>query len=281
MSVQQKEYRSSERTTSHPPPSLPAGWRVDFRGTSRARYGYGSHLYVEIEPRGRVSRSRRSFEPTSFRVLLQKRFYGRVPGDVTVLGTVDSFDDAAELSRAYMVEFVDDRKDVAMETREGLEADPVMAPHAEEAIITEAATEATIEVAGYSDDLLVNELCGLIESTNEVDGVMLQAIVHRQETAYDVVYVAVDRAEWNEANRLEQFHKQFDWLNEQRLAATLGVGELTIMTATFEETRMLRYLASEDEETIILIHPDLPIHLPPFERQIADIVSAKWEPSAG
>lgn len=256
---------------------LPAGWRVDQRDRIRARFGYGSHLIVEIEPRMRVSKANRSPTPSAYRVLLRKRFYGRgVARDADVLGTVDTFEAALDIAHDYMAEFVEDRREISMETREELEADPVMADEAEETIITEAATEAAIEVAGYSDELLINDLRGLLENSDE-DAVVLQAIVHQDGDQFDVVYVDEAYQQWTEARRLRQFYKQFDWLDEQKLRTTLSVGKLELMIGVFDETRMVRYLAGQDRETLILIDPEYPLHVPPFERQVADIVSARWE----
>lgn len=265
---------STERIASHP--ELPAGWRAVRWSNRRAQFGYGSHIEIEIEPRYRTKRAQRTRRPSAYRVRLRKRYYAyQLTGDATVLGSVDSFEAAEELAFEYMQEFVADRQEVAMETRRELEADPVMSRDAEETLITEAATEAAIDVAGYSDDLLVTDLRGLLES-GDVDDVVLQAVVHRQGEAYDTVYLAEGHEAWGQAHRLREFYKEFDWLNEQKLATTLKVGELTMLMGVFEETRMLRYLASADEETLILIDPEHPIHVPPFERQVADIVAAKW-----
>lgn len=257
---------------------LPAGWRVDHRDQIRARFGYGSHLIVEIQPRMLVSKANRNPTPSAFRILLRKRFHGRgVSSDANVLGTVDTFDAAFDIAHRYMAEFVEDRREVSMETREELEADPVMAAESEETIITEAATEAAIEVAGYSDELLINDLRGLLENSDE-DAVVLQAIVHQDGDQFDVVYVDDEYQEWTEGRSLRRFYKQFDWLNEQKLRTTLSVGKLDLMIGVFDETRMVRYLAGQDRETLILIDPEHPLHVPPFERQVADIVSARWEP---
>lgn len=256
---------------------LPAGWRVDHRDEIRVTFGYGSHLVVEIEPRLRVTRSNRSPTPSAYRVLLRKRFYGRgVSSDADVLGTVDTFEAALDLAHAYMAEFVDDRREISMETREELEADPVMATEAEETIITEAATEAAIEVAGYSDELLINDLRGLLEN-GEDDATILQAVVHQDADQFEVVYVDDEHEEWTEGRSLRRFYKQFDWLNEQKLQASLSVGKLELMIGVFDETRMVRYLVGQDRETLILIDPEYPLHVPPFERQVTDIVSARWE----
>lgn len=257
---------------------LPAGWRVVRRDQIRARFGYGSHLVVEIEPRLRVTRSNRNPAPSAFRVLLRKRFHGRgVSSDANVLGTVDSFEAALDVAHRYMAEFVEDRREIAMETRAELEADPVMAAESEETIITEAATEAAISVAGYSDDLLINDLRGLLENGENEDAV-LQAVVHQDGDQFEVVYVNDEYQEWTEGRRLRRFYKQFDWLDEQKLQSTLSIGKLELMIGVFEETRMVRYLASQDRETLILIDPEYPLHVPPFERQVADIISARWEP---
>lgn len=255
---------------------LPAGWRGGRIGDNRATYAYGSHIEVEIEPRYLTKRAQQRRKPSQFRAHLRKRFYAhQLVGDATLLGTTDSFDAAEELAYDYMAEFVKDRHEVAMETREELEADPLMAQEAEEAIIIEAATEAAIEVAGYSDNLLVNDLCGLLE-IGEEETTVLQAVVHRDGTKYDVVYVAEGYEEWTTDDKLREFYREFDWLNEQKLSSTLAVGELTLLIGTFEETRMVRCLASEEKETLFLLDPDYPLHIPPFERQVADIVSAKW-----
>lgn len=260
---------------------LPAGWRADRQGEIRARFGYGSHLIVEIEPRMNVSKANRNPSPSAFRVLLRKRFYGRgvMSNDANVLGTVDTFEAALDIAHRYMAEFVEDRGEVSMETREELEADPVMAAEAEETIITEAATEAAIEVAGYSDELLINDLRGLLEN-GHTDAAVLQAVVHQDGDQFEVVYVDDEFQEWTEGRRLRRFYKQFDWLNEQKLRTTLSVGKLELLIGVFDETRMVRYLAGRDRETLILIDPEYPLHVPPFERQIADIVSARWEPDA-
>jgi hypothetical protein len=151
-----------------------------------------------------------------------------------------------------------------------------MAAEAEETIISEAATEAAIDVAGYSDELLLNDLRGLLEA-DEASQAVLQAVVHRDGLEYDTVFVAEGFDEWSRGKKLREFYKQFDWLNEQKLATALAVGELTVMMGVFDETRMIRYLASKDQETLILIDPAHPLHVPPFERQVADIVEAKWE----
>jgi hypothetical protein len=258
-------------------PDLPHGWRGGPIGDRVANYAYGSHIELDIEPRYSTRSALRDGRPGRFRVLLRKRFYGpRVSAENTVVGTTATFDEAIDLAHAYMSEFVTDRREVAMETRAELESDPVMATEAEETIISEAATEAAIDVAGYSDELLINDLRGLLE-TGESGSSALQAVVHRDGRAYDTVFVAEGFEDWGRAERLRAFYKQFDWLDEQQLATTLAAGKLTLLMGVFDETRMIRYLASEDEETLILIDPRRPLHVPPFERQIADIVSAKWE----
>jgi hypothetical protein len=249
------------------------------RGEKSAHYAYGSHIELEVKPRYLTKRAQRRRQPSQFRVELRKRFYAhQLTGDVTILGTTDTVEAAQDIAHDYMVEFVEDRREVAMETREELEADPVMSHDAEEAIITEAATEAAIEIAGYSDSLLVNDLSGLLENGEEAKSI-LQAVIHREGREYEVAYLADGFEGWGRNNKLREFYKQFDWLNEQKLATTLAVGELTVMIGVFDETRMVRYLASEDEETLILIDPTHPLHVPPFERQIADIISARWERS--
>lgn len=240
-------------------------------------FAYGSHIELEINARYRTKRAKRNRNPSTYRVLLRKRYYAHeLVGKATPLGSAPTLNAATGIALEYMQAFTEDRREVAMETREELEADPVMADEVEEAIITEAATEATIEVAGYSDELLVNDLRGLLENGEE-DAKILQAVVHQDGPEFDTVYVADGFEDWTREHRLREFYKQFDWLNEQKLSTTLAVGELTVLIGTFEETRMIRYIAGKDEETLILIEPDHPIHVPPFERQVADIVSAKWD----
>lgn len=266
-------------TSQAQPAELPAGWRGGQIGDHRATYAYGSHIEINIEPRYRSKRSHRQRRPTQFRTQLRKRYYAHeLVGKSTLLGTTEIFEDAVDLAYEYMEAFVEDRREVAMETREELEADPVMAPEAEETIITEAATEAAITVAGYSDDLLINDLSGLLEN-GDGSKQILQAVVHREGRSYDIVFIGDGYETWGESNKLREFYKQFDWLNEQKLSTTLEVGELTMMMGLFDDTRMIRYLASEDEETLILIEPNYPLHVPPFERQVADIISAKWDNS--
>lgn len=175
-----------------------------------------------------------------------------------------------------MAAFVKDRKEIAMETRAELEADPVLAPEAEETIVTEAATEAAIEIAGYSDELLINDLRGLLES-DDTEATILQAVIHQDGREFDVAYVAEEFEQWTRGHKLREFYKQFDWLNEQKLSTTLSIGRMSVLIGVFDETRIIRYIASEDEETLILIDPEHPVHIPPFERQVADIVSAKWK----
>lgn len=266
-------------TSQVEPAELPAGWRGGRRGDHRAAYAYGSHIEIDIEPRYLTKRSQQKRRPSRCRTLLRKRFYAHeLVGKSTLLGTTESFDAAVDLAYEYMEAFVEDRREVAMETREALEADPVMAPDSEEAIITEAATEAAITVAGYSHDLLINDLSGLLEN-GDGNKQILQAVVHREGRTYDIVYLGDGFEAWGKSNKLREFYKQFDWLNEQKLSTTLEVGELTMMMGLFDETRMFRYLASENEETLILIEPSYPLHVPPFERQVSDIISAKWDDS--
>lgn len=256
---------------------LPAGWRITRRGPALAGFAYGSHIEIDIDPRYHTKRAQRQRNPTTFRVLLRKRYYAhQLVGDATPLGAAPTMDEALKIARKYMRAFVEDRKEVAMETRQELESDPVMADDAEEAIITEAATEAAIEVAGYSDELLINDLRGLLENGDE-DATILQSVVHRDAREFEVVYIADGYEQWGRNQRLREFYKQFEWLNNQKLSTTLSVGELNVLIGAFEKTRMIRYIADEDEESIILIQPDHPVHIPPFERQVADIVSEKWE----
>jgi hypothetical protein len=259
---------------------LPAGWRIKHPGSQNVVFAYGSHIEVEIQQRFHTKRAQRRREPSTYRVLLRKRFYAHeLTGDATILGKGETFDAALAIAQDYMEAFVEDRKEVAMETREELESDPVLAPEAEETIVTEAATEAAIEVAGYSDELLINDLRGLLE-TPDHNGTVLQAVIHHDGREFDVAYVDEGYEEWAQGHKLREFYKQFDWLNEQDLSTTLSVGRMSILIGVFDETRMVRYIASEDEETLILINPEHPLHIPPFGRQIADIVSAKWEDSA-
>lgn len=239
-------------------------------------YVYGKHIELDVQPRYLTRRSQREREPTQFRVLLRKRFYShRVADKVTILRATDTFDDAVDHAHEYMAAFVMHRRTVAMETRKYLESDPVMAAKAEEVIITEAATSAAIHVAGYSDDLLLNDLQGLLEFPESTQ-LVLQAVVHRDGQEYDTVFVAEGFEAWGQGEQLQELYKEFDRLNEQKFATTLAIGELRIMMGVFDETRVIRYLASEDEETLIFIHPKRPLHVPPFERQIADLVDAKW-----
>lgn len=257
-------------------PELPAGWRTTHRGRFSVGFAYGSHIEIEINARRRPKAAKGKRKQSTYRVTLRKRYYAHeLVGNATPLGSAPTLDDATDIAREYMQAFIEDRKEVAMETREELESDPVMANDAEEAIITEAATEAAISVAGYSDELLVADLRGLLE--NDDGGTVLQAVVHQNGEEFDTVYVAEGYEAWTREHRLREFYKQFDWLNEEKLSTTLSVGELTVLIGVFDETRMIRYIASEDRETLILIEPNHPIHVPPFERQIADIASAKWD----
>lgn len=256
--------------------TLPAGWRCTRRGQYTEGYAYGTHIKLDIDPRYLTKRAKRKRQPSQFRVELRKRYYAhQLIGDATPLGTTTSIESAREIAQQYMEAFVRDRQEVAMESRSALEADPVMAPEAEETIVTEAATGAAIEVAGYSDDLFVNEVQGLLEN-GASDSSILQAIIHREGREYDIAYVSQGYEGWSKGHRLREFYKQFEWLNDQKLSKTLSVGELKVMMGLFDRTRMVRYLASEDQESVILLDPEHPLHLPVFERQITDIVSAKW-----
>lgn len=256
---------------------LPAGWRIKHPGIQNAVFAYGSHIEVEIQARYHTKRAKRRREPSTYRVLLRKRYYAhQLTGDATLLGSGETFDAARAIAQDYMEAFVEDRKEVAMETREELESDPLLAPEAEETIITEAATEAAIEIAGYSDELLIGDLRGLLEADDQ-HATILQAVIHQDGRDFDIAYVAEGFEEWTQGHKLREFYKQFDWLNEQKLSTTLSIGRMSILIGVFDETRMVRYIASETEETLILIDPEHPLHVPPFERQIADIASAKWE----
>lgn len=255
---------------------LPAGWRIAHPGQENVVFAYGSHIEVEIQARYHTKRAQRKRQASTYRILLRKRFYAHeLGGNVTLLGTTGTFEDARTIVQDYMEAFVNDRKEVAMETREELEADPVLAPEAEETIVTEAATEAAIEVAGYSDELLLNDLRGLLES-NDQDMTVLQAVIHQEGREFEVAFVAEGYREWTRGHKLREFYRQFDWLNEGKLSTSLSVGRMSILIGVFDQTRMVRYIASEDEETLILIDPEYPLHVPPFERQIAHIVSARW-----
>lgn len=257
---------------------LPSGWRAEHAGPRSAVYAYGSHIELEINPRYHSSIAREHKTPSVYQVRLRKRRHNRViTGAATILATPSSFSEARETAQQYMEEFVAERKETAMELRPELEADPVMAEEAEEAIVTEAATHASVTIAGYSDELFVNELRSLLEPDSDFSNTVLQAVIHRDHDEYDVVYVAEDSTHLSNPRSLRTFAQQFEWLNDQKLATVINAGALTVMIARFEETRLIRYLANEAQETLVLLAPDYPLHVPPFERQFADIISEKWK----
>lgn len=49
------------------------------------------------------------------------------------------------------------------------------------------------------------------------------------------------------------------------------------MTALFPEARMIRHLAGADQGSLVINYPDRPVHLPPFEREYVDMLTANYD----
>lgn len=251
--------------------TLPTDWTTDSLGSTSATFRNSKYeLSVKIEPRYRASvsqRRSRTQPPKSYRVkAVQDWFSKGVYGDKSMAAKADSWEEALRVAEEFMAEFSDERSNQDIDEVEATHRSVEDPNTAEQLLTTEASAEALADVAGYSDDLLLEVLS---EQTNN----QYRVVAHREGEQINFLYGEDD--DCLEAIPLEGIYATFS-VDKLGLESLLVEANNLISTVNLGDYVIYRFIAGSQTETDIVLTRGVQVVSPTFERTIWNLLEEKY-----
>lgn len=239
-------------------------WIVTHRSDNSIRVEHEADgVIISVEPVYQSSThksSSRRAKPRRYRVQLKQDWFGTaVFGDQQTSGSVKTFPEALELSRSFIQQYDRNRQRVDRDT-ETIDSDTGVAD-ADSLMATEAATRSVMDVAGYSDEYLVETLQNLFG-----DG--LKLVVHCNDDTTERIFsdetADIDALLWSVGGLAT---------GSNPLTRLSPGDEIYTMILHAGDHRWIRFVSTETRETVIVVDDDYPLELAGIERIIDDIVA--------
>lgn len=250
--------------------NTPPGWRTRSLGENSASFRNEQYeLSVTVEPRYRASASRKRGQaqsPRSYRVqVVQDWFSKGVHGDRAMAAKAETWTEAVETAQAFMAEFSTERAGQSDREVEATHRSVGDAATAETLLTTEAAAEAFADSAGYDDRLLFDVL-------EAATGGQYRVVAHRDGDVIDVVYG--DDDPFLETCSLESLYASFP-VDKLGVDAVLTGTEELVLTVSFGEFSIYRFIVSGREETDVVLERGTQVTSPAFENTIWNVLEER------
>lgn len=246
----------------------PTGWTTEHIADRSARFRHKT-TGVELSIRGvfQGSRERRhGRSPTHYVIQVHQGWLGRQRSDTQLPGAkVTVWEDALTTARTFMEEYSNNRARVPLSQAEAVHRSAETHETAEQILLTNVATEALADAAGYSDQLLIDVLSAA--TNNQYNG-----IVHRDGDAVDIVG---EDADFPERPSLERVFATFP-VDESGVKHLLDMESPVTMVVHLDELMVYRFIFGTRRETAVLLPRGTQVPSPGFERTVANVLTRKW-----
>jgi len=250
----------------------PVGWQIEHaRKPSASIRNEEYELSLKISPiyRSSVSRGRgKAQSPKKFQVKIQQDWFSSgMYGDHTRAIKVEKWEEAVETAMRFMQEFNDDRKGIPSENVETVHRSSGNVEAAEANLSVEAATGAMADVAGYSDDLLIDTIA------TETNG-QFRVVAHRDGD--EIEYLRGEDDESLQTVQLEKVYAMFP-IDKLGINSCLSDDSIFITTITISGLTVYRFVFDDQTETDIILDQGTEVVNPVFTNSVKQIVELKWD----
>lgn len=251
---------------------LPIGWKVEHgRKPSASIRNDEYELSLKISPIYKSSASSgrgKAQSPKAFRVQIQQDWFSTGKyGDHTRGTKVEKWEDAVETAKRFMREFNDDRKEIPSKNIEAVHRSTGKGEEAEALLSVEAATEAMVDVAEYSDELLIDT----IEA--ETNG-QFRVVAHRNGN--EIEYLTGEDDDSLQTTPLEKVYATFP-IDRLGINSIISDDQILVNTITISGFTLYRFVLSDQNETNIILNEGTEVVEPIFTHSIKEIVKSKWK----